>query len=202
MARFGAPVQSVARPVLPQLPERSCRWSASPQLLPATPQCVPGHAPHHPDQVTDSRLWVRASYPTWSWLAGSRERDRRGLRLLLTSSASHVGDGTGNGRGRLSANHPKCQTHNTCSFFRRARYPVITSRALRSPCQARENSHGANWNAACSVGAVMDIVQLAIVLGPLLGTTVGYLIDGVTGATSGFVIPIGPLVVAWLVGGR
>jgi len=48
----------------------------------------------------------------------------------------------------------------------------------------------------------MDIVQLAIVFGPLLGAAVGYLIDAVTGATSGFVIPIGPLVVAWLVGGR
>jgi len=48
----------------------------------------------------------------------------------------------------------------------------------------------------------MDIVQLAIVLGPLLGAAIGCLIDGVTGATSGFVIPIGPLVVAWLVGGR
>jgi hypothetical protein len=49
---------------------------------------------------------------------------------------------------------------------------------------------------------VMDIVQLAIVLGLLLGAAAGYLLDGVTGATSGFVIPIGPLVVAWLVGGR
>jgi len=48
----------------------------------------------------------------------------------------------------------------------------------------------------------MGIVQLAIVLGPLLVAAVGYLIDGVTGATSGFLIPIGPLVVAWLVGGR
>ena len=49
---------------------------------------------------------------------------------------------------------------------------------------------------------VMNIVQLAIMLGPLLGAAAGYLVDGVTGATSGFVIPIGPLVVAWLVGGR
>ena len=49
---------------------------------------------------------------------------------------------------------------------------------------------------------VMEIVRLAIVLGPLLGAAVGYLVDGATGATSGFVIPIGPLVVAWLVGGR
>jgi hypothetical protein len=47
----------------------------------------------------------------------------------------------------------------------------------------------------------MDIVQLAIMLGPLLGATAGYLVNGVTGATSGFVIPMGPLVVAWLVGG-
>jgi hypothetical protein len=48
----------------------------------------------------------------------------------------------------------------------------------------------------------MDIVQLAIMLGPLLGAAAGYLVDGVAGATSGFVIPIGPLVVAWLIGGR
>jgi hypothetical protein len=48
----------------------------------------------------------------------------------------------------------------------------------------------------------MDIMQLAILLGPLLGAAAGYLVDGITGATSGFVIPIGPLVVAWLVGGR
>ena len=50
--------------------------------------------------------------------------------------------------------------------------------------------------------AVMDIMQLAILLGPLLGAAAGYLVDGATGAMSGFVIPIGPLVVAWLVGGR
>ena len=48
----------------------------------------------------------------------------------------------------------------------------------------------------------MDIMQLAILLGPLLGAAAGYLVDGATGAMSGFVIPIGPLVVAWLVGGR
>ena len=39
---------------------------------------------------------------------------------------------------------------------------------------------------------VMNIVQLAIMLGPLLGAAAGYLVDGETGATSGFVIPIGP----------
>jgi hypothetical protein len=48
----------------------------------------------------------------------------------------------------------------------------------------------------------MDIVPLALVLGPLLGAAVGYVIDGVTGATSDFVIPIGPLIVAWLVAER
>jgi len=48
----------------------------------------------------------------------------------------------------------------------------------------------------------MDILQLAILLGPLLGAAAGYLVDGITGATSGFVIPIGPLVVAWLAGER
>ena len=48
----------------------------------------------------------------------------------------------------------------------------------------------------------MDIVKLAMILGPLLGATASYLIEGVIGATSGFVIPIVLLVVAWLVGGR
>ena len=44
-----------------------------------------------------------------------------------------------------------------------------------------------------ALGDVMDIVQLAMILVPLLGAAAGYLIEGVTGATSGFVIPIGPL---------
>ena len=48
----------------------------------------------------------------------------------------------------------------------------------------------------------MDIGQVPMILGPLLVVAAGYLIEGVSGATSGFVIPIGPLVVAWLVGGR
>jgi hypothetical protein len=48
----------------------------------------------------------------------------------------------------------------------------------------------------------MDIVQLAFMSGPLLGATAGYLVDGLTGAMSGFVIPIGPLVLAWLFGER
>ena len=48
----------------------------------------------------------------------------------------------------------------------------------------------------------MDITQLAFMLGPLLGAATGYFLDGVTGATSGFVIPFGPLVLTWLVGGR
>lgn len=45
-------------------------------------------------------------------------------------------------------------------------------------------------------------MQLTFMFGPLLGAAAGYLVDGVTGATSGFVISIGPLVVAWLFGGR
>ena len=44
----------------------------------------------------------------------------------------------------------------------------------------------------------MIIMQLAMTR----SAAAGYLIEGVTGATSGFVIPIGPLQVAWLVGGR
>jgi hypothetical protein len=48
----------------------------------------------------------------------------------------------------------------------------------------------------------MDIVHLAFMVSPLLGAAAGYLVDGITGATSGLVISIGPLVVAWLFGGR
>ena len=48
----------------------------------------------------------------------------------------------------------------------------------------------------------MDIVRLAVMVSPLLGAAAGYFVDGGTGATSGFVIPLGPLVVAWLVGGQ
>jgi hypothetical protein len=49
----------------------------------------------------------------------------------------------------------------------------------------------------------MGTVQpVAFMVSPLLGAAAGYVIDGVTGATSGFVIPMGPLVVAWLFGGR
>ena len=33
---------------------------------------------------------------------------------------------------------------------------------------------------------------------PVLGAAAGYLIDGAVGATSGFVIPLGPLLMAWL----
>lgn len=48
----------------------------------------------------------------------------------------------------------------------------------------------------------MDIANLAFMVGPLLGAAAGYLVDGITGATSGFVVPIGPLVLAWLFGER
>jgi len=48
----------------------------------------------------------------------------------------------------------------------------------------------------------MDIVHLALLASPLLGAAAAYLIDGVSGAVWGFVIPMRPLVVAWLVGGR
>lgn len=48
----------------------------------------------------------------------------------------------------------------------------------------------------------MDIARLGFMCGPLLGAAAGYLVDGVSGATSGFVIPMGPLAVLWLFGGR
>jgi len=47
----------------------------------------------------------------------------------------------------------------------------------------------------------MAVVHLAFMFGPLLGAAAGYLVDGVAGATSGFLIPMGPAVVACLFGG-
>ncbi|HUM15854.1 MAG TPA: hypothetical protein VL086_09205 [Candidatus Nitrosotalea sp.] len=44
----------------------------------------------------------------------------------------------------------------------------------------------------------MEIVQKVLIFFPLLGAGAGYLIDGVTGATTGFVIPTGPVIVMWL----
>jgi len=44
----------------------------------------------------------------------------------------------------------------------------------------------------------MAVVYLAFMFGPLLGAAAGYLVDGVAGATSGFLIPMGPAVVVWL----
>jgi hypothetical protein len=44
----------------------------------------------------------------------------------------------------------------------------------------------------------MEIVQKVLIFFPLLGAAAGYLIDGVTGATTGFVIPTGPVIVMWL----
>jgi hypothetical protein len=48
----------------------------------------------------------------------------------------------------------------------------------------------------------VDIVQKACMFCPVLGAAAGYLVDGVTGATSGFLIPMGPLIVMWLFGAR
>jgi hypothetical protein len=47
----------------------------------------------------------------------------------------------------------------------------------------------------------MNIVHRAVMVSPLIGAAAGYLVDGLTGATSGFLIPMGPAVVAWLSGG-
>ena len=45
-------------------------------------------------------------------------------------------------------------------------------------------------------------MQLAFMFGPLLGAAAGYPVDGVTGATSGFVIPMGRLSWRGSFGGR
>jgi len=46
----------------------------------------------------------------------------------------------------------------------------------------------------------VDIVQKAFMFCPVLGAAAGHLVDGVTGATSGVLIPMGPLIVMWLFG--
>jgi len=48
----------------------------------------------------------------------------------------------------------------------------------------------------------MDVVHPAFMVSPLLGAAAGYVVDGVTGATSGFLIAMGPLAVMGLFGGR
>lgn len=49
-----------------------------------------------------------------------------------------------------------------------------------------------------AVLGLMDIAQLALVVGPLLWAAAGHLLGGIMGVTAGFVIPLRPLVVAWL----
>jgi hypothetical protein len=44
----------------------------------------------------------------------------------------------------------------------------------------------------------MEIVQLAFMAFPILGALAGYALDGLSGATSGFVVPLGPLIMVWL----
>lgn len=48
----------------------------------------------------------------------------------------------------------------------------------------------------------VDTVEKACMFCPVLGAAAGYLVDGVIGATSGFLIPMGPLIVLWLFGTR
>ncbi len=48
----------------------------------------------------------------------------------------------------------------------------------------------------------MGILQRTIVFCPVLGAAVGYLVDGATGAALGFLIPTGPLLIAWIFGTR
>jgi hypothetical protein len=102
------------------------------------------------------------------------------------------------------------QLEHMRSFFTCARYPneprhrhtsVITFRAPRCGARKPARSHrGAPGTQLAGLG-VMAIVRLAFMFGPLLGAATGYLIDGITGATSGLLIPMGPAVVAWLPGG-
>jgi len=47
--------------------------------------------------------------------------------------------------------------------------------------------------------AIVDVfIGRAFVLSPVLGAAMGYLAGGLTGAASGFLIPVGPLLLGWL----
>lgn len=45
-------------------------------------------------------------------------------------------------------------------------------------------------------------MERVVLLVPLLSAAAGYVLDGVVGAASGLLIPLGPLIVAWLFGTR
>jgi hypothetical protein len=45
-------------------------------------------------------------------------------------------------------------------------------------------------------------MEWALALFPVLSAAAGYLLDGVVGAASGLLIPLGPCIVAWLFGTR
>jgi hypothetical protein len=45
-------------------------------------------------------------------------------------------------------------------------------------------------------------MERAVVLFPLLSAAAGYLLDGAVGAASGLLIPLGPLILAWVFGTR
>jgi len=46
------------------------------------------------------------------------------------------------------------------------------------------------------------VMERALVLLPMVSAAAGYLLDGVVGAASGLLIPLGPLLLAWLLGTR
>jgi len=53
---------------------------------------------------------------------------------------------------------------------------------------------------SCSLSSVME---RALVLFPVVSAAAGYLLDGVTSAASGLLIPLaGPFILAWLLGTR
>ena len=79
---------------------------------------------------------------------------------------------------------------------------IVASRAQRLTARKLARSHTAAPGTRLAVWGVMAIVRLALafMFGPLLGAAAGYLVGGSTGATAGFVIPMQPLVMAWLFG--
>lgn len=131
-------------------------------------------------------------------MAGEVSRVVRRSRLLVPDEALPRSVRSVSSRTRAAFS----EARGTRTRGRPRHTAVVASRAPRLAARKPARSHTAAPGTRLAVWGVMAIVYLAFMFGPLLGTAAGYLVGGITGATAGFVIPMGPLVVAWLFGGR
>ncbi len=70
---------------------------------------------------------------------------------------------------------------------------------VRTAWQLCANVPDSPWYTSCPISSVME---RALGLFPVVSAAAGYLLDGVVSAASGLLIPLGPLILAWLLGTR